>query len=396
MGDLGPALLLGAVLVARLFVAPATDTAAWGQPGPLGLAVLLGSAIVVTALLTLRRRRPLPVLLAVTAACVLWIVAGYPGPGAVAPVVLALYTVAHQSPPARSAIATALAILPVGVATWWLIDAGGEPGQAITSALVLALGAVVGVAARFRERSLLDRASAIAREAESREMRIRGDLAEERLRLARDLHDTIGHQLAIVAVQSAAADRLIERDRVRARESLAVVRQASQTVMTELAGALDLLRGGPQVPQAAPGLPDITELVDGARAAGVGATLEVVGTPDRTGPGSDGARAGLAVAHRMVQEALTNVQRHAPGASARVGLQVEPDGMLVRVVNDAPTTPPRRPSEGDAGDVAPGTGRGLAGMLERVRAVGGTLDTGPNETGGFTVEAWIPWEAPDA
>lgn len=212
-------------------------------------------------------------------------------------------------------------------------------------------------AQRTREEELLRRAS------------------DERLRLARDVHDTVAHNISLINVQAGTALYLMESQPERAAEALATIKQTSKDTLAELRSTLGVLRAvdeaAPRSP--VPGLDRLQELVEGARTAGLAVDLSVTGTERRLAVGIEG------VAYRAVQEALTNVVRHSGSDRARVGIDYGPSALVLEVTDDG------------RGTVGPPTpGNGLTGMRERADLVGGTVDAGPAEGGGFRVRVALP------
>ncbi|MFB6842735.1 pantoate--beta-alanine ligase, partial [Streptomyces sp. NPDC056361] len=213
----------------------------------------------------------------------------------------------------------------------------------------------------------------------------------ERQRIAQDMHDSLGHQLALIAVHTGA----LEVDRElgeRQREVVGVLRNASVTAMHELREVVGILRDGIEAPsgpaparagdetgKAARGIAGIEGLVEAARAAGTAVGLRRLGEERSLAPAADHA------AYRIVQEALTNAYKHAPGASIGVELRYEPDTFVVEILNE-------EPSEGPAADVVSG-GQGLTGLAERARLVGGMCHAGPADGGGFRVAGMLPYGA---
>ncbi|MFD8643986.1 sensor histidine kinase [Streptomyces zaomyceticus] len=215
----------------------------------------------------------------------------------------------------------------------------------------------------------------------------------ERQRIAQDMHDSLGHQLALIAVHTGALE--VDRDLSdRQREAVGVLRNASVTAMHELREVVGILRdgieasdgtatapgrGGDETGRAARGIAGIGGLVDAARAAGTSVGLKRSGEERPLAPAADHA------AYRIVQEALTNAYKYAPGASIGVELRYEPDTFVVEVLNEEPTGEP-------AGDVVSG-GQGLTGLAERARLVGGMCHAGPADRGGFRVAGMLPYGA---
>ncbi|MCI3239462.1 MULTISPECIES: sensor histidine kinase [Streptomyces] len=249
-------------------------------------------------------------------------------------------------------------------------------------------GATLLLAGALRERSEVQR-RLVEQETISEAERGRRTLLEERARIARELHDVVAHHMSVITVQADTAEYRLDRLPPDVREEFTTIAATARESLGEMRRLLGVLRNedahGELVPQ--PGLAQIGQLVEAtARAGGpVEFTSCEVEVPEAVGLS----------AYRIVQEALANVVRHAPGAATHVSLSVsrpdeqrggEWDGqrLTVLVVNDPPPEPPAAPLE------ASGTGHGLVGMRERVRLVGGTLDAGPLPDGGFRVAARLP------
>lgn len=247
------------------------------------------------------------------------------------------------------------------------------------------MAGAAGDAVRSR-RAFVDAIRERAERAErTREEEARRRVAEERLRIARDLHDVVAHHIALVNVQAGVAAHVMDKRPDQAKEALAHVREASRSALGELRATVGLLRqsGDPEAPtEPAPGLAVLGELVDKVRRAGL--PVEVA-CADRLTPLP--AAVDLA-AYRVIQEALTNVQKHAgPGAKAEVSVIRVGETAEVTVLDNGTGR-----SEG-AGTAADGGGHGLLGMRERVTALGGTLTAGPRYGGGFRVHAILPVKA---
>ncbi|MBK8729723.1 MAG: two-component sensor histidine kinase [Tetrasphaera sp.] len=201
-------------------------------------------------------------------------------------------------------------------------------------------------------------------------------VAEERLRVARELHDVVAHSLGVIAVQSEAADALLERDPTLARASVQAVRSSARGALDEMRQLLGVLRaepdGLPLEPQ--PRLAGLAQLVDSFTAAGLRVALTQSTRPAHLRPGLD------LTAFRIVQESLSNVLRHAGPVPVSVSVTVAGDALVVEVRNASSAPGPRR---------LPGTGLGLIGLRERVQALDGTLVHGPDGSG-FRVTATLP------
>jgi signal transduction histidine kinase len=217
----------------------------------------------------------------------------------------------------------------------------------------------------------------------------------ERLRIARELHDIVAHHLSVVVIQAQGAQRTIGRDPQRAMAAMTQVEQTGRTALEEMRGLLGLLRSGEQADDRAgadpasgsglarlapPGLADIGALAQQMRAAGLRVIVDTAGEPREVRED-----VGLTV-YRIVQEALTNVVKHAGPASAAVSLTFG-DKLEISVTDDG-----RGAAAGLAADGLPGAGRGTAGMRERVAILNGHLTVGPRPGGGFRVQATIPLE----
>jgi signal transduction histidine kinase len=249
----------------------------------------------------------------------------------------------------------------------------------ITQFLVLVGWASAAVLAG---QAIAARAERIAGERERRAHAQERALANERLRIARDLHDSVAHAIATINVQSGVAAHLLDRDPAHAERALEAIRAASSDALDELTAILSVLRGGAD--EAAPRAPigtlgGIDELVARARTDGLAVDAAVHGDVEALGPSVSSA------AYRVVQEALTNTRRHA-GSSARAEIDVSVAGrdvLTVRVRDDGGGRA-RAPAIAE-----PSGGFGLIGMRERVEATGGTLDAHPRPGGGFeVVAAW--------
>jgi signal transduction histidine kinase len=237
------------------------------------------------------------------------------------------------------------------------------------------------LAGRSMRRRELEReraeAAAIAERQEAEARRVAA-IADERSRIAREMHDIVAHGMGVMVVQAAAAEQLLEVDPESAREPLATVRQTGQAAMAEMRRLLGLLNSGEgeqTAPQ--PRLAELPALVERLRQAGMPVTMTVTGAPTASLP------AGLELCvYRIVQEALTNSLKHAGQVATSVELDHRDDCVAVQVRN-APS--PQPPSTAGAG-----TGHGLVGMRERVRLYGGELAVGPRPDGSFVVSAALP------
>jgi signal transduction histidine kinase len=223
-------------------------------------------------------------------------------------------------------------------------------------------------------RARSQRRAALAR---SLEEEARRQATEERLRIARELHDVVAHNISLINVQASTALHLIERQPERAREALANIKDVSKEALVELRSVLGVLRqvddDQPRAP--APTLARVDELLARTRQAGVAVTLDRQGSIDGLPSSVDQA------AYRITQEALTNVARHSGAASATVQIARVNGAIVVQIDDDGRGAAPSSPTVG---------GNGIAGMRERARALGGNLQAGRRPSGGYQVRAWLP------
>jgi MYXO-CTERM domain-containing protein len=331
------------------------DPAAWAL-----LAVAAGALLA-------RRRRPALVLGVTAAATVAWLAAGYPYGPMFLPLSVAVYTLAAAAPRERlPAVAGCVAgllvvLVAVGVGDGRVWRWAELPGVLLAWLALLGVPLWVGVVARARRGR--------AAEAERR----RAD--DERLRVARELHDVVSHSIAMINFRAGVALHVLDRRPEQAREALEAIRQASAGAMQELRATVGVLRrpaGEERSRVAVPGLAQLDELAAGVARSGPPVQVVVDGEPAELPPAVDLA------AYRVVQESLTNVVRHAGPARATVRVAYDADGVVVEVTDDGAGGPP------SAG------GHGIAGMRERVAALGGELRAGPRPHGGFQVWARLP------
>ncbi|MCX2181190.1 sensor histidine kinase [Streptomyces sp. SKN60] len=255
------------------------------------------------------------------------------------------------------------------------------PQGAVSFALAVVLGCSLR-ATRVSRTKLVEQEVITAGE------RARRALLEERGRIARELHDVVAHHMSVISIQAQVAPHLVADPSPELRENLAGIRQNAVDALTELRRVLGVLRGEDAPGDAAAGvrhapqptLDRLGELLANVRAAGLDATAELRGERRPLSPGTELS------AYRIVQEALSNVMRHAPGARAAVETHYHREGLTVRVTNTAPDRPT------DPRTAGPGRepGHGLLGMRERTTMLGGELAAGPTPEGGWDVTAFLP------
>jgi len=237
---------------------------------------------------------------------------------------------------------------------------------------------MLGATTRGR-RAYLEEVEQRALEAErGREDEARRRAREERIRIARELHDVLAHRISMISVQSGVGAHLIDRDPDQARSALIAVNQASKEALQELRATLGLLRqvDDPEPRSPAPGLAHIEGVIASTSAAGLDVRLEVSGEPRVLPTGVDLA------AYRIIQESLTNVLRHARAATARIAIVYQPADVVIQVDDDGRGMDDHGPLGGG--------GNGLLGMRERATALGGELEAGPLGDRGFRVRARLP------
>jgi signal transduction histidine kinase len=220
---------------------------------------------------------------------------------------------------------------------------------------------------------LQQRAERLDRE---RELLAERAVAEERVRIAQELHDVVAHSMSLIAVQAGVGAHVLRRDPDAAERALVVIAETSRTALTQTRSVVGLLRSGDDAQPSLPGLVSLTALVQGVRDAGLAVEVTVDGPPRALPPTVDLA------AYRVVQEALTNAVKHSPDQPVTVHLGYAPTDLVVTVTADGAV------GAGAASPTAPGFG--LVGLRERARAVGGQLEAGPTVDGGFAVSARLP------
>jgi signal transduction histidine kinase len=291
-------------------------------------------------------------------------------------ILIYVYTAAARCP--RQVSLAGLAGAEAMLLVVWLVDPGaiGDGGTLVIDGLIMAAAWWLGDGARRRQEAIVAAQERAAELEAAREELARRAVTEERLRIARELHDVVAHSMSIIAVQSGVGVHVLDSQPEEARKALAAVEATSRQALVEMRRLLGVLRAdteprGSLAP--APGLADVEALAAEVARAGVRVELRIEGTPAEL-------PAGLELsAYRIVQEALTNVVRHAGPATARVAVRHAPDRVAVEVVDD-----------GRGGDPGGGHGHGIAGMRERAALYGGTLEAGPRPGGGFRVAASLP------
>ena len=317
-----------------------------------------------------RRLAPLPVFAMSHAAVAALFVMGYPGGALPFAVAVGAYTVGAYRPLREVALAAVIQnVLLLAMV------AGDSPDFGVAEYIASApvFGATMLVGWTMQSRRL--RFDALEREQEEASRRA---AADERLRIAQELHDVVAHSLGVIAVQAGVGMHVIRTDPAEAERALEHISRTSRTSLAEIRRLLGLVRSGEATASYAPtpALADLPRLAGEVTGAGLPVDLDVGGVAGDVPPGVELA------AYRIVQEALTNALRHARAQRATVRLDVEPGRLRVVVSDDG---------AGPNGQRKPG-GHGLVGMRERVAVYGGSLQVGPGPEGGFRVEATIPYD----
>ncbi|MFD7643730.1 sensor histidine kinase [Kitasatospora sp. NPDC059795] len=369
-------MLLDAAAVPVFALLPVLSPLGWhGAAGTPGWAVWL-PVLAASLPLAVRRVRPWPVFAVVLAAALASLPVGL-APTAFAAAAFAVYPVALSGPAPRGRVAAVVGATSAAGAL--VLTAGGgrhyqggtQSVQALFGLLVVGATWAAGIAVR-------ERRERVRRAIEQAGERARG---EERLRIARDIHDVVTHSVGLIAVKAAVANHVAATRPDEARPALAAIEEISRKALTDLRATLVVLRadgdpaeGGDLRP--ARGLADLHELLRPAELAGVRTELTVHCPAEPPG--------GVALAaYRIVQEALTNTAKHAAPTRCRIRVAARDGELTVEVADDGP------PGAGRSASV-PGGGLGLVGMRERAHAHGGTLVAGPHE-GGYRVRAVLPY-----
>ncbi|MEV0251698.1 histidine kinase [Nocardia sp. NPDC050712] len=332
--------------------------------------------------LLVRRRLPLTALVVVSAVLCLAAIAGVrftPWVSNAGPALaVAVFTLADRRPRRESLLATGLALVALCVTAQIAVDLHTDQEQNFVQLPIAAAAWLLGDMTRTRREYRRSLAEQQRRRAAEEERRIR---AEERLRVSRDVHDLISHTLSMVAVRSGVARLVIDEQPEEARRALSAIETASRSALTDLRAVLAQIReSAPPDEPSEPGLAEIDGLVDRLRHSGLVVEYHSVGAA------LDYPALLQTTVYRIVQEALTNVVKHARTDRARVEIRHSPHELIAAITDDGPTGL----AEQSTGIETSGSGLGVAGMRERVSLFGGRLDAGPRPEGGFAVTASFP------
>ncbi len=346
-----------------------------GQVEPTPLAVL--TAIVTCMPIAARRRYPLAALAVSCVAITSHIIADFPEGALPVAVLFLAYSLAAWGPPRRSVVGFGLVLASLVVLGFSNAPGLGFSGVA-TNILQFSMAWAIGFAVSSRRQAVEARIRVAEERANVERQRAGRMMAEERLRIAQELHDVVAHSMSVIAVQAGVGAHVLNDRPDQARTTLDAIAATSRGTLTEMRRLLGVLRDGDgnHTHLPAPGISDVPRLVDEVRTAGVPVYLSIEGTSEMTGSAIELS------AYRLVQEALTNVIKHA-GAPTRVEVNVrqEPGSLTVEVVDNG---------RGAAAANGAAIGHGLLGMRERVEVWGGELTAGPIAGGGYRVKALLP------
>jgi len=361
------------------------------------------------AVLLFRRRRPTAVLAGTVAVLIVGVIVDRELLPLIVPVVIATFGLALRASRRTTLIAipvtvVVLLIVEVIVSRVHVLDV-----RVLPLTTVVAAAAIAGDATRSRRAYISAITERALRAEETRESEARRRVVEERLRIARDLHDTVAHQITVINLHANVAIQSVRADPALAEQSLTTISTAARTVLTEIADLLSLLRadagaeGLPATPSVS--MSDVDALLAGFAASGLAVTSRTEGTAGSLPESVSG------VAYRVVQEALTNAHKHGREGRAHLLIEYTPELLTITVTNPAASAPAAiGPAASDAaasgpaasgpaasgpaasGDDLPRSGHGLQGVRERVGAVGGRVEAGPTATG-FVLRAFLPLTA---
>ena len=352
-------------------------------------ALVLLTVLITCAPIAVRRRAPLLALLVSSVGIFVHILADWPEGSLPLSVLLLTYTVGAWCR-FREAVAGIVAVAAV-IVLLWAVDSPKFDAIDVLGIITQFVAVwAIGVGLRSRRQATESRIREAEERAEAERQSAARSLAEERLRIAQELHDVVAHSMSVIAVQAGAGSHVLDERPDEARQALDAISATSRGALQELRRLLGVLRDrdGNRSHLPAPGLGDIPRLVEEVKAAGVPVTLHVEGGTDCLRPGVELS------AYRVVQEALTNVIKHA-GSPSHVDVSVahHSGSLTIEVFDDGRGIAPR-PANGTP-DGFDGAGQGLVGMRERVELWGGELAVGPVPGGGYRVRALLPYGEPE-
>jgi signal transduction histidine kinase len=375
-GEHVPAWLLDMLLgvAVTLVIAFVISTDQGGRRNPDLIAYLFACGF--GSLMVLRRRFPVAVLVATTFLLFAYYTLGYPAIGLAVPVAAALYSAAERG---RARAAIVISVIMVVVSTYFRLDEVSVAYllgyELVSTATLMAAAIALGDSTRSRQALRAEQEQTARLIEQEHAYRAEQRIQAERVRMARDLHDVIGHSMSVISLHADVAREAIESDDEQARVALAHIRAASSQTMRELRATVKLLRTPASEPadRSISSLAQLPALVENATASSLQCDVQIDGEVGALPATVDAA------AYRIIQEALTNVMRHAAATQVWLTIAVEPQTLRLRIADNGRTA---------RGAITPGSG--IAGMTERARLLGGTLTAEPCSSGGFEVIANLP------
>lgn len=335
--------------------------------------LVLALATVHSLVLVARRRSPWPSFVLNLATGLATLLLGYPMVVLGLAPLISLYSIASQVPRERSAFALAASLALLLVATP-ITDQAEDISTIIGNAVGLGGAWLIGTfvsARQFYVRSLEERTVQLQN---AREELAEQAVTQERLRIARELHDLVAHSLSIITLRAGVATHVMDEQPDEVRRSLATIEEVSRDALDEMRRMLAMLRNGDAERLPLPGLGDLEKLVAGFEASGLDVELSLSGGETPLSPALE------LTTYRIVQESLTNVLKHASATTARVVIHQGDDELTIEVIDDGRGATVREN----------GRGHGLVGMAERAQLFGGTFESGPLREGGYRVRAAFP------
>lgn len=371
---------MGAIVLSAVVIAGMTQSGTATINGKPPRAVDAGAVALALASslpIAYRRRRPITVLGATAVAVTAYQLLRYPGSGQELGAVVAAYSVGAYSRNRRQVTRAAVSLL-LGLTLLNIVHAIADhktlesASNVVGNVIIFGAAFIMGDNVRRRRQRIFDLEERAAHETREREMLARQTVADEQRRIARELHDVVAHSLSVMVVQAGAARRVVGTRPDQAAEALGHIESTGRDALNEMRRLLGVLRGeGSTTMDPQPSLDQLDQLATADPSLPV--RVAISGTPRRLPPSVD------MQAFRIVQEALTNVRKHAGPARASVDIDYSTDHVQVTVADD-----------GRGASVPDGAGHGLVGMRERVSLVGGTLQAGPRPGGGWLVRATLP------
>ncbi len=347
------------------------------RPADLGMFLVIGGQ---TLPLIWRRQAPIPVLSVIITTFVIDTALGYQSTWAFFGMAFVFYTIGAQLTPRRSLLVGGLALDIVLLwTTVGVFVSDIEPFIIVQELAVLGFPLLVGRESYHRQQRILELESRAIRAEHEREQRALDAVVNERVRIARELHDVVAHEITVMTLQTAGARRIVDDDRGRAVEAMEAVEEAGHRALTEMRRLLGMLRtADPKATAPQPGLDALEPLVEQMKMAGLDTKLSIVGESRALPVGID------LNAYRIIQESLTNTLKHG-GPDVRAEIRVTYDDRMLSV--DV-TDNGRGAAATHSGPA--GSGQGLVGMHERIALLKGTMSAGPKPGGGYRISAQIP------